>query len=114
MSALSERFNRLRQELNEVQSKATQFELDEQEHERVLAAISDLPEDRVCYRLVGEVLVQMHSRDAKVALEQQRARLTELVRTFQDKTHAKEEEFLAFQRENNIQIRPLREVQGAA
>jgi prefoldin subunit 2 len=114
MSGLSERFNRLRQELNELQSRATQFEIDEQEHERVLAAIGDLPEDRMCYRLVGEVLVQMGAREAKVALEQQRARLKELLRTFQEKTHAKEEEFLEFQRENNIQIRPLREVQGGA
>jgi hypothetical protein len=31
-----------------------------------------------------------------------------------NRLHAKEEEFLAFQRENNIQIRPIREVQGAA
>jgi hypothetical protein len=56
----------------------------------------------------------MGAREAKVALEQQRARLKELFRTFQEKTHAKEEEFLEFQRENNIQIRPLREVQGGA
>ena len=38
--------------------------------------------------------------------------LKELCETFQQKVKAKEDEFLQFQKDNNIQIRPLSEIQG--
>ncbi|KAH0793482.1 prefoldin subunit 2 [Histomonas meleagridis] len=110
--SISEQFNKLREELKELQSKNIQFELDMQQHERVLESIAKLPDDRKCYRLVGEVLVQMTIGEARPALDQQRASLKELIQTFTAKIKAKEEELLAFQKEHNIQIRPLSEVQG--
>ncbi|KAH0788778.1 hypothetical protein GPJ56_007460 [Histomonas meleagridis] len=112
MSSLSEQFNKLRSELKELQNKTIQFELDLQQHERVLETISNLPDDRKCFRLIGEVLVQMTIGDAKPALEQQKASLKELINTFNPKIKAKEEELLAFQKEHNIQIRPLNEIPG--
>ena len=108
--SISEKFNQLRQELKELQSKEIQFELDLQQHERVLSSIADLPEDRKCYRLVGEVLVQMTIGQARPALEQQKSSLAELVSTFKQKVQAKEDEMLKFQKDNNIQIRPLSEI----
>lgn len=108
--SLSERFSQLRSELKDLQSKAVQFEIDLQQHERVLQSISDLPDDRRCYRLVGEVLVQMTIAQAKPALEQQKNSLKELVETFQQKVKAKEEELLKFQKDNNIHIRPISEI----
>ena len=108
--SISEKFNQLRQELKELQSKEIQFELDLQQHERVLSSISSLPDDRKCYRLVGEVLVQMTIGQAKPALEQQKNSLSELVSTFKQKVQAKEDEMLQFQKDNNIQIRPLSEI----
>ncbi|KAK8885096.1 hypothetical protein M9Y10_044225 [Tritrichomonas musculus] len=108
--SISERFSQLRQELKELQSKEIQFELDLQQHERVLSSISSLPDDRKCYRLVGEVLVQMTIGQAKPALEQQKNSLSELVSTFKQKVQAKEDEMLKFQKDNNIQIRPLSEI----
>jgi prefoldin subunit 2 len=110
--SLSERFNALRQELKDLQAKTTQFESDTLEHERVLETIAKMPEDRTCYRQVGEVLVQMNIGQARTALEQHFASLKELVATFQQKTEAKQKELLDFQKEKNIQIRSLRELQG--
>ena len=43
-----------------------------------------------------------------------RQELKELTATFREKTKAKEEELLKFQKENNIQIRPLSQVQRSA
>ena len=108
--SISDKFNQLRQELKELQSKEIQFELDLQQHERVLSSIESLPEDRKCYRLVGEVLVQMTIGQARPALEQQKNSLAELVSTFKQKVQAKEDEMLQFQKDNNIQIRPLSEI----
>lgn len=114
MSSLGERFNRLRQELKDLQGKLIQFESDLQQHEKVLAAIADLPDDRKTYRLIGEVLVQMPAKESRAALEDHKNSLKELVVTFQEKVKAKEEELIKFQKDNNIQIRPLSEVQSAA
>ena len=114
MSSVGERFNKLRQELKELQTKSVQFELDLQQHERVLETIASLPDDRKTYRLVGEVLVQMPAKEARLALEQQKNSLKELTATFREKTKAKEEELIKFQKDNNIQIRPLSQVQSAA
>ena len=114
MSAVGERFNKLRQELKELQTKSVQFELDLQQHERVLETISTLPDDRKTYRLVGEVLVQMPAKEARAALEQQKNSLKELTATFREKTKVKEEEIVKFQKDNNIQIRPLSQVQRSA
>ena len=110
--SIIEQFNKLQSELKELQSKSIQFELDLQQHERVLESIANLPDDRKCYRLVGEVLVQMTIGEAKPALDQQKVSLKELVQTFTAKIKAKEEEILSYQKEHNIQIRPLSEVQG--
>ena len=112
MSSISERFNKLRQELKELQQKKVQFELDFQQHERVLETIAPLPDDRKTYRLVGEVLVQMPAKEARAALEQQKNSLSELVATFKEKVAAKQAELIKFQKDNNIQIRSLSEVQG--
>ena len=113
MSSLSERFSKLRQELKELQTKSIQFEMDFQQYEKVLATISDFPDDRTTYRLVGEVLVQMPVKEAKVVLEAQKNSLKELCATFKEKVQAKEEELIKFQKDNNIQIRPLSEIQNA-
>ena len=114
MSSIGERFNRLRAELKELQTKLLQFESDLQQHEKVLAAIATLPDDRKTYRLVGEILVQLPAKDARTALEEHKNSLKELVVTFQEKVKAKEDELLKFQKDNNIQIRPLSEVQSVA
>jgi prefoldin subunit 2 len=113
-ASVSERFNALRQELKELQAKTAQFESDEQDHQRVLASIAKLPEDRKCYRQVGEILVQMNLAQAKLALEQHQASLKDLITQFQAKTEAKQKELVDFQKANNIQIRSLRDLQGEA
>jgi prefoldin subunit 2 len=105
--SVADRFNKLRQELKELQTKTAQFESDEQEHLKVLETVVTLPEDRKCYRQIGEVLVTTNARDAKIFLEQQCTRLHELVATFQLKVADKEKELIDFQRENNIQLRPF-------
>jgi prefoldin subunit 2 len=106
MSAV-DRFNRIAQELKDLQTKTSKFEIEEQEHLRVLETVAALPPDRVCYREIGEVLVRTNAADAKAFLEQQCARLHDLIATFHPKIAEKEQELVTFQRENNIQLRPL-------
>jgi prefoldin subunit 2 len=105
--SVAEKFNKLRQELQDLQTKTRQFEIEEQEHLKVLETVAALPEDRICYRQIGEILVRTNARDSKAFLEQQCARLRELVATFHPKITEKQTELIAFQRDNNIQLRPL-------
>lgn len=109
--SVSEKFNSLRSELKSLQSQSIKIELDLQQHERVLEQITVLPNDRVCYRLVGDVLVQTDIGSAKTVLEQKRSQLKELTETFDGKIKAKEDELVKFQKDNNIQIRPISEIQ---
>lgn len=109
---LTQQFQNLRQELKELQQKQVQFESDLAQHERVLESISSLNTDRKCYRLMGEALVQSTIGEAQPALEQQRNFLKELVQSFNEKIKAKEEETLKFQKDHNIQIRPISDFQN--
>jgi len=82
-----------------------------QHHERVLETISTLADDRKCYRLVGEILVQTTIGEARPALKSQLENLKEVVETFKQKTEMKSKEIQQFQVDNKIQIKPISELQ---
>jgi len=114
MTSVGERFSAMRRELQDLDGKATKLESDVQQHERVLSAVADLGDDRRTYRLVGEVLTAMPAKDARVALSQQRDALRDAATQFRGRVETKEAEFLAFQREHNVQVRPLRDIKRAS
>lgn len=108
---IGERFSFLRQELKELQTKEIQFEIDLQQHERVLETIAKLEDSRKCYRLVGEVLVQSTISEARPEIETQRNRLKDLVDSFRQKIDLKEKEIIQFQNDNHIQMRSVEELE---
>ena len=110
-STIVEKYQRLRQDLKDLQTKQIQFELDLQQHERVLETIVGLDEKRKCYRLVGEVLVQTTIGEARPALEAQRDSLKDLFETFSQKIELKDKEIQQYQTDNKIQFRPISEFQ---
>lgn len=60
--------------------------------------------ERVCYRLIGGVLVQRTVKDVAPALETNYAGIKEVLETLVKTYKAKEEEFGAFQREHKISV----------
>ena len=109
--SVGEKYSLLRNELKELQTKEIQLEMDLKHHETVLETIEKLNDDRKCYRLVGEVLVQSTISEAKPALQQQIEKLKDLVQTMKQRVEMKEKEIQQLQIDNKIQFKSLSELQ---
>lgn len=110
--SLAQQLSLLNNELSQLQDKEVQFQIDLQQHQRVLETIKDYDPNRKCYRLVGEVLIQSTVAETKPLLEQQETSIKELVKTYRQKVEAKEQEIKKFQEDNHIRIESAREVQA--
>ena len=67
--AIVNRFNALRQEIQLLSSKATELDIERQEHDLVLEALNSCNDDkRRCFRLVGGVLVERTVGEVKPAV----------------------------------------------
>ena len=109
--SLSQKLSIMNNELNQLQDREVQFQVDLQQHQRVLETIKSYDPNRKCYRLVGEILVQSTIAETKPLLENQEANLKELVKTYHQKVEAKEQEIIQFQKDNHIRIESARSIQ---
>ena len=109
--SVGEKYSILRNELKELQTKEIQLEMELKQHETVLETIEKLNDDRKCFRLVGEVLVQSTIGEARPALKQQIENLKEIVQTMKQKVEMKDKEILQFQKDNKIQFKSVSEIQ---
>ena len=105
-----EKFQFMQQELKELQAKSIQLEIDLSNHTHVAETLEKLPEDRKCYRLIGDVLVQSNVSATLPDLQQQIASFKEILLTYKQKISEKEKEIIDYQKEYNIQFRPLSEL----
>ncbi|GMK58774.1 hypothetical protein CspeluHIS016_0602160 [Cutaneotrichosporon spelunceum] len=100
-------FQRYRTELQNLAQKIGELESEMEEHALVLGTLKPLTKtepERVCYRLIGGVLVQRTVKDVVPALETNFGGIKEVLETLVKTYKSKEEEFNAFQREHKIQM----------
>lgn len=109
--SLAQKLSLLNNELGQLQDKEVQFQVDLQQHQRVLETIKEYDPNRKCYRLVGEVLIQSTVAETRPLLEQQESNLKELVKTYHQKVEQKQKEIQKFQEDNHIRFESIRDVQ---
>ena len=64
-----ERFQELKQELNNLASKFSDVESQAQEHESVIKTLEPLDNNRKCFRLIGGVLVERTVAEVQPAVK---------------------------------------------
>ena len=112
--SVGEKFSHLRNELKELQTKEIQLEIELKQHESVLETIEKLNEDRKCFRLVGEVLVQSTIGETKPQLKQQIENLKDVVEKMKQQVELKDKEIQQFQIDNKIQFKSVNEIEQMA
>ena len=112
--SVGERFSHMRNELKELQTKEIQLEMELKQHESVLETIEKLNDDRKCFRLVGEVLVQSTVGETKPELKQQIENLKDVVEKMKQQVELKDKEIQQFQIDNKIQFKSVNEIEQMA
>ncbi|CAG8483656.1 6380_t:CDS:2 [Diversispora eburnea] len=98
-------FNNLKGELQSIAQKIGELEADSDEHKfPVIDTISPLNGDRKCFRLVGGVLVERTVKDVLPALQTNYEGIKNIMEQLVQSYKKKEDEFVAFQKENNIRV----------
>lgn len=72
-----QRFNALRQDVDQLWSRLTELDLERQEHTLVLQTLAPLAPERRCFRLIGGVLVERTVGDVAPALSRTKEQLDE-------------------------------------
>ncbi|KAG0036110.1 hypothetical protein BGZ82_004693 [Podila clonocystis] len=102
---LTQTYNTMKSELSSLAQKIGELETEADEHSLVVDTIAPLDGDRKCFRLVGGVLVERTVKEVLPALKTNqegiRTVTTQLVQTYKKK----EDEFMAFQKKYNIQVK---------
>ncbi|KAF8607524.1 Prefoldin beta-like protein [Ceratobasidium sp. AG-I] len=99
------RFSRFQNDLQQLAQKIGELESEAEEHELVLATLSDPftnDPDRKCFRMIGGVLVERTVKDVVPSLEMNRNGLKGVLEALVRQYKTKEEDFNAFQREHKI------------
>ncbi|RXK38435.1 hypothetical protein M231_04344 [Tremella mesenterica] len=102
-------FQRIRSEMQSLAQKIGELESEAEEHALVLNTLQPLLQtapERTCYRLIGGVLVQRTVADVIPTLETNYSGIKEVLETLTKSYKNKDEEFVAFQRQYDIQVSP--------
>ena len=100
-----QRFNALRQEVNQLYQKVTKLDAELQEHELVIKAISNMDEKRKCFRLVGGVLVERTVGEVLPAVNTNKGGITGIKEQLQKQFEKKKDELKVFQEKYKITVR---------
>ncbi|KAK9768910.1 Cochaperone prefoldin complex subunit [Basidiobolus ranarum] len=98
-------FNGMKQELQAIAQKVGELEMETEEHKLVIDTISPLDPERKCFRLVGGVLVERTVKDVLPALQTNQDGIKKVIEQLLQSYKKKEEEFGAFQKKYNIQVK---------
>ncbi|KAJ3061571.1 hypothetical protein HDU98_002485 [Podochytrium sp. JEL0797] len=99
-------FNAMKQELQAIASKLGELEQEKDEHKMVVDTMVPLNGDRKCFRLINGVLVERTVEAVLPALKQNMDNIDKIVQQLVQSYKKKEEEFVAFQKKWNIQVKP--------
>ncbi|GIY44842.1 prefoldin subunit 2 [Caerostris extrusa] len=98
-------FNKLRQEQKSYVAKLTEVEQDLNEHSLVVDVLRDVDPERVCYRMIGGVLVQRTVKEVLPAVAHNKEQLTKILDNLNKQIEDKGKEINEFKETHNIQIR---------
>ncbi|KAF9575083.1 hypothetical protein EC968_004308 [Mortierella alpina] len=102
---LTQTYNTMKSELNSLAQKIGELETEADEHTLVVDTISPLDGDRKCFRLVGGVLVERTVKEVLPALKTNQEGIKNVTMQLVQKYKSKEDEFMAFQKKYNIQVK---------
>uniref|UniRef100_A0A8C5PLQ1 Prefoldin subunit 2 n=1 Tax=Leptobrachium leishanense TaxID=445787 RepID=A0A8C5PLQ1_9ANUR len=97
-------FNRMRQEQRSLASKASELEMEMNEHALVIDTLKDVDQSRKCFRLVGGVLVERTVKEVLPALENNKEQINKIIETLNTQLQAKGKELNEFREKHNIRI----------
>ncbi|GFT91828.1 prefoldin subunit 2 [Nephila pilipes] len=98
-------FNKLRQDQKNYVTKLTEVEQDLNEHSLVVEALKDVDPERVCYRMIGGVLVQRTVKEVLPAVAHNKEQLAKILDSLNKQIEEKGREINEFKEKHNIQIR---------
>lgn len=98
-------FASMRSELNQINSKITELEMEVSEHSLVIGAIKPLDQSRRCYRMIGGVLVERTVREVLPAVERNKAGLEEVITRLNEALEKKKKEMSEFEAKYKIKMR---------
>jgi len=98
-------FNQMRQEQKLLVTKLSEVEQDLNEHSLVVDALKDVDQDRICYRMIGGVLVERTVKEVLPAVIHNKEQLTEFIERLNQQIEKKGTEINEFKQKYNIQIR---------
>ncbi|KAL9648318.1 hypothetical protein ABK040_012545 [Willaertia magna] len=109
-----EYFQKLQQEYNAMAQNLARIELEIRDHTSVLAALSELNEDRKCYRLVGGVLVERTVKEVIPAVSTNKENLELTEEKLKKDLEDKEMEIAAFKTKYKIRFKnePIQQEEG--
>ncbi|VDK55974.1 unnamed protein product [Anisakis simplex] len=58
-----ENFQKLREQQQDIANEINKVDEETREHKRVIELLEKMPEDKRCYRVVGDTLVEYHVKD---------------------------------------------------
>ncbi|KAF9353277.1 hypothetical protein BGX34_011654 [Mortierella sp. NVP85] len=102
---LTQTYNTMKSELSQLAQKIGELETEADEHTLVIDTLTPLDPDRKCFRLVGGVLVERTVKEVLPALKTNQEGIKTVTLQLVQKYKSKEDEFNAFQRKYNIQVR---------
>ncbi|KAG0358741.1 Prefoldin [Gamsiella multidivaricata] len=102
---LTQTYNTMKSELNQLAQKIGELETESDEHTLVVDTISPLDPERKCFRLVGGVLVERTVKEVLPALKTNQEGIKNVTMQLVQKYKSKEDEFMAFQKKYNIQVK---------
>ncbi|KAF9993332.1 hypothetical protein BGZ65_011165 [Modicella reniformis] len=102
---LTQTYNTMRSELNQLAQKIGELETEADEHTLVIDTISPLDSDRKCFRLVGGVLVERTVNEVLPALKTNQEGIKTVTTQLVQRYKSKEDELLAFQKRYNITVK---------
>ncbi|KAJ3584939.1 hypothetical protein NHX12_013662 [Muraenolepis orangiensis] len=107
-------FQRMRQEQRSMASKASECEMDNNEHCLVIETLKEVDPSRKCFRLVGGVLVERTVKEVLPALENSKEQFSKVIETLTAKMEAKGRELTEYRERYNIRLVGEGEGQSAA
>ncbi|KAF9168628.1 hypothetical protein DFQ26_004264 [Actinomortierella ambigua] len=102
---LTATYNQMKNELQSLAQKIGELETEADEHTLVLETLNPLAGDRKCFRLVGGVLVERTVKEVLPALKTNQEGIRNVTMQLVQKYKTKEDEFMAFQKKYNIQVK---------
>ncbi|XP_068332761.1 prefoldin subunit 2-like [Pyrus communis] len=103
--AVANKFAAMRSELNQIYSKITELEMEASEHLLVINAIQPLDPSRLCFRMIGGVLVERTIKEVLPAVQRNKEGIEEVIARLNEALEKKKKEISDFEAKYKFRIR---------